>query len=433
MKLNWFSPLPPAKTGIAEYTASVLPFLRKYAEVVLWTDQTNWNSDIEKYARVRQYHCNNIPWLEINQADLNIYHIGNNPNFHKAIWQISLQCPGLVIIHDFRMQHFFTSLYGEQDGNRDDYTSHMKEYYGNEGQQAAESFWNGNLTTEYMAEYYPLTALALKNAVGAVTHTRAAFQSIKQENRWFVGYAPLPYTSKWEVETHCKKKEIAAPYRLIIFGYIGINRRLESTLEALSTLPEKKQFYLDIYGELWDTNYIQNQIEKLGISDLVTVHGFVEETTLDSALANADMAINLRYPTMGEASLTQLRIWNHALPSLVTQIGWYSEQPDNAVAFVRPENEIEDIQHYLRKFLANPEYFANMGKISQQILREKHSPEVYAQAIIRFAEKSQKFRTHTVAYELLENIGEELSSWINCESLDTQIRNIAEAIYFISG
>jgi glycosyltransferase involved in cell wall biosynthesis len=430
MKLNWFSPLPPAKTDIAEYTIRVLPVLRKYAEVVLWTNQMHWSSDIEKYAKVRQYDCNNIPWLDLNEADLNVYHIGNHPEFHHAIWQISRQCPGLVVLHDFRLQHFFAGIYREKECNRDAYICHMKQYYGVEGQQAGERFWNGNLTTEYMAEHYPLTALALKNAVGVVTHTRAVFQTIKQENRWFVGYTPLPYPSKWEAKIH--RKALAAPYRLIIFGYIGPNRRLESILEALSTLPENKQFCLDIYGDLWDKNYIQNQIEKLGISDLVKVHGFVEETKLDSALANAHLAINLRYPTMGEASGSQLRIWSHALPSLVTQVGWYTEQLENTVAFVRPEDEIEDIQEHLRNFLANPEYFANMGKIGQQLLKEKHNPEVYAQAIISFAEKSQKFRRYAVAYELVEKIGEELSNWINSESLDTQIRNVAEAVNFIS-
>ena len=41
---------------------------------------------------------------------------------------------------------------------------------------------------------------------------------------------------------------------------------------------------------------------------------------------NLELLINLRYPTMGEASLSQLRIWRHALPSMVTQVGWHEEQ-----------------------------------------------------------------------------------------------------------
>jgi len=31
MKLNWFSPLPPARTGIADYTFGILPELSRRA------------------------------------------------------------------------------------------------------------------------------------------------------------------------------------------------------------------------------------------------------------------------------------------------------------------------------------------------------------------------------------------------------------------
>ncbi|MBH8566849.1 glycosyltransferase [Nostoc sp. CENA67] len=432
MKLNWFSPIPPAKTDIAEYTMRVIPALSHYAEVLLWTDQSTWNSEVEKYAKVCQYNFVNVPWAEINEADLNIYHIGNNTNFHYETWQISQQCPGLVILHDFKLQHFFTGIYKEKQNNQQayiSYISHMKRYYGVEGEQAGVRFWNGALTTEYMAEHYPLTFLALENAVGVVTHTKEVFHTLKQKNRWLVGYAPLPYVSKWQAKT--SNKVVNAPYRLIIFGYIGPNRCLEPFLKALSNFPERDHFRLDIYGEVWDKNYICYQIQKLGLSDLVKLHGFVKESELDSALANAHLAVNLRYPTMGEASGSQLRIWSHALPSLVTQVGWYAEQPENTVAFVRPEHEIEDIQQHFRNFIANPELFAAKGKKGQQLLQEQHNPKIYAQAIISFAENSQKFRSNAVAFDLIEKVAEELSSWMNYEILNSQLEQIAEAIYFI--
>ena len=52
MKLNWFSPLPPAKTGIADYTLGLLPALSKQAEVVLWTDQSSWDRALERLRRL---------------------------------------------------------------------------------------------------------------------------------------------------------------------------------------------------------------------------------------------------------------------------------------------------------------------------------------------------------------------------------------------
>ncbi|MEH2139779.1 glycosyltransferase [Nostoc sp.] len=432
MKINWFSPLPPAKSGIAEYTSRLIPTLQKYAEIVLWTDQQHWSSSLEKYAIVRHYDLANTPWVEINQADLNVYHIGNNSDFHFAIWQISCQCPGLVVLHDIRLQHFFTGIYLEhrQKSNIDAYLFQMKKYYGIQGEQATEKFLSGYISTEYMAEFYPLTFLALENAVGVVTHTKADFQTIKQEKRWFVGYAPLPYISEWQANSQSKNNK--APYHLVVFGYIGANRGLDFLLNALSSLPEKNQFFLDIYGQVWNKSYIEQQIKLLGLSKLVKLHDFVADAELDLALANANLAINLRYPTMGEASLSQLRIWSHALPSLVTRVGWYAEQSEETVAFVRQNHEIEDIQQHLKSFLANPEYFIKMGKNGQEILHKQHNPEIYAQAIMSFGQNIQRFRRSVVAYDLIEKIGEELSNWVDCKTLDMQIKKVAEAIYFIS-
>src|SRR2546426_4376590 len=107
MKLNWFSPLPPAKTDIAHYTARVLPALSKLAEVTLWTDSGEWDKGVEKYAEVRPYRLDRMPWVSLNRADTNVYQIGNNPLFHGPIWQISRLQPGVVVLHDFRLHHFF--------------------------------------------------------------------------------------------------------------------------------------------------------------------------------------------------------------------------------------------------------------------------------------------------------------------------------------
>ena len=85
---------------------------------------------------------------------------------------------------------------------------------------------------------------------------------------------------------------------------------------------------------------MRQRIATLELKDTVKVHGYAPAADLDGALSTAGLAINLRYPTMGEASASQLRIWEHALPSLVTRVGWYASLPEDAVAHVRPENEV---------------------------------------------------------------------------------------------
>ena len=124
MKLNWFSPLLPAKTDIAHYTLRLLPALSQQCEVELWTTNDNYDSKINELARVNVYDLNAINWPQINQADINIYNIGNNQEFHQAIWKVSQHCPGIVVLHDLRLQGLFSEIY-KSENDLDSYLNQM--------------------------------------------------------------------------------------------------------------------------------------------------------------------------------------------------------------------------------------------------------------------------------------------------------------------
>lgn len=430
MKLNWFSPLPPAKTDIAGYATRVLPTLGQSADIVAWTDQPQWDSEIEKYVEVRHYDSPELPWPEVNRADLNIYHIGNNPYFHRNIWEINRRCPGLVVLHDLKLHHFFEWIYHRQPNGREIYLTEMARYYGLSGREAGEKYWIDELSIDFMADHYPLTDLALENALGVITHTQESFDILQQVKYRPVAYIPLPYVSKYSQPLIVKSS--CPPYQLIIFGYISTNRRLDSVFEALAGLPERDLFRLNIYGEIWDQNYLNSQIQKMGLHHLVTIHGFVDEIELDKALANSHLAINLRYPTMGEASGSQLRIWSHALPSLVTKIGWYASLPETAVIHISIENEVDEIQRSLRNFLAMPEAVLAMGSKGESILRTWHSSEMYSNQLMQFVEHLCRGACYGVTSKLVDNTSFHLQSWIGEEISKSELIRLAAGIHFIT-
>jgi hypothetical protein len=291
----------------------------------------------------------------------------------------------------------------------------MDRHHDWEGRTAAEAFWNGKLSIMYMSEHYPLTALAVEGALGVVVHTQDGLVGQRQENACPVAYMPLPYAPSQGPDGTCPRfgesRSGGPPYRLITFGYLNVNRRLDSLLQALSTLPDGDLFRLDIYGQVWDSAYVQAQIQTLGLQGLVKLHGFVPAEELDAALAAAHLAVNLRNPTMGESSFSQLQIWDHALPSLVSQTGWYATLPESAVAFVRPEYEVLDIQKHLNTFLADPQHFAEMGAQGHRFLEEHHRPELYAEALIDFVAEAQRFNPQAAAYDLAARVGTAMHGW----------------------
>lgn len=430
MKLNWFSPLPPARTDIAHYTQRLLPALAELCEVTLWTDQRSYDSALEKFATVRKFRLERMPWRELNHADMSFYQIGNNPDFHGAIWQVSRLLAGVVVLHDLRLHHFFDGIYRVRRRDLASYLAVMSRYYGPNGRhQAAQCYQNQARNIDYMAEHFPLTEFALEDALGVIVHTADAFEQLNACKRWPLAYAPLPFPSL-KPSREAGIPSSSSRCRLVIFGYIGKNRRLGSVLKALSSLAEKDQIHLDVYGTILDDEReLRSQISNLNLKNQVSIHGYTAEAELDEALSNADLAINLRFPTMGEASGSQLRIWSHCLPSLVSDIGWYSSLPEGTVALVRTdENEVADIEKHLRSFLARRDLFAEMGAKGRQELEKNHSPENYAQSVVALAQAAMKYRPVAAHMTLAERAARAAAKWTTPEVADENYRRVAKEI-----
>ena len=416
LRINWFSPLPPAQSGIAHYAMQILPVLAARHDVVLWTDQAQVAPEVHRLARVSRYDPASPPWRELNNAAISIYHFGNHPDFHQGIWQVSRRLPGIIVLHDLCLHDFFFMLWVHHRKDRATYLRALERWYGPEGRDSGEAFCAGGLAAETMAQQFPLTRQALDGALGAITHSSGVLEAIHETPCCPVAALPFPYPA---ADDTCFRRWLAArqaaprpPYRLVIFGYLSRNRRLEALLEALAGIPQRHQFRLEICGQLWDESHIRTQIERLRLTSLVTLHGFVPENQVEQKLSTADLAINLRFPSMGEASLSQLQFWDYALPTLVTRTGWYASLPESATAFVRPEHEVADIQTHLAAFLSDPAAFQQMGERGRQELAN-HDPEKYVEAMVAFASEALDHAPRVPALSLAQRVGSDLSEWLH--------------------
>ena len=415
MKINWFSPLLPARSGISRYAMQVLPVLAASHEVVIWTDQEQVAPEVHRIARVARYDPAAPPWREINNGAISFYHLGNQPDFHAGIWQVSAQQPGIVVLHDLCLHDFFFTLSVRRGQDRAAYLNAMERWYGQEGCRSAEAFCAGGISAESMAQNFPLTREAARNALGAITHCGGALEELHETPACPAAALDFPYAaageSRYRAWLAARDGMPHLPYRLVVFGYLNRNRRLGPLLEALAGLREREQFRLELCGQLWDESHIRHEIERLGLSSIVSLHGFLTEDEVEQKLSTAHLAINLRYPSMGEASLSELQFWDYGLPTLVTRTGWYASLPEDAVAFVRPESEVADLQSQLRAFLADPGAFRAMGERGRRLLKN-HDPERYVDALTRFAAEALRLAPRISALALAQRIGSDLTEWL---------------------
>jgi glycosyltransferase involved in cell wall biosynthesis len=382
-RLNWFSPLPPARTAIAEYAQLTLSALSRHAELVVWTDTPSWTPDIEAYASVRLWDGGN--WPALNAADATVYHIGNNALFHGWIWEVARRHPGIVVLHDTRVHELFA---GYLVHVRQDHIEYVNAVWRCHGDAAADAelLVRGETTADMLAEELPMTELAVERARGAVVHTTTALKEVAALARCSVLQLDFPYAPgpppaprAWD-----------GLLRLVMMGYLGGNRRIDPVLEAIASFPERHRLRLDLAGELQDPEILTDRIAALGLTDIVHLWGYMPPLEIDTILDRSHLALNLRYPTKGEASSAQLRIWSRGLASLVTRTGWYAELPEGTVAFVEPDDEVADLHRHFTRALADPGWLQAMGIAGRLQLERRHDPALYAAKLVEGVEQMMR-------------------------------------------
>ena len=427
MKLNWFSPVPPTPSSIALDTAAILPALSGKAEVTVWVHEASSSLTLNHQAEVRRYDPQAIPWSNINSADVSVYHFGNQTEFHGPIWQVSRQHPGIVVLHDLGLQHFFAGLLERNQISRTEYLQMMDFHHPGLGRDLAEAFLAGTKTIHEICEDAPLTGAALENAVGVAVHTKDACAQLSKLVDLPVAYVPL-FAAPLGVDVDRRWGATTDWYRIIVFGFIGLNRRLEYLIAAMHEFPSRQRYRLDIYGTIENEESIRQLIEAHGLQSVVTLHGFVSETQLNSALERSHLAINLRDPTMGEASASQLRIWQHGLPSLVTDIGWYATLPKNTVAFVRRDAELEDIAYHLENFLVSPTRYRELGENGRRYVQQHHTVEAYVDGLLGLARATIAAKPRQAVSWVAGRAGKAISRWYAEEAAPILITRLARTI-----
>ncbi len=402
MKINWFSPLPPARTDIAHYTARIIPVLSQVSDLTLWTYQQEWDKGLEHYAPVLSFKEDKLDWSKLNRADATLYNIGNDGIYHRDIFSFSQQHSGIILLHDFNLHELFEGIYRSQSDYK--YLEMLRRIYGSKGLEEGIKYINGETSKDAMITMFPFYELALNNSLGAVIHNFDNLEYASDNNPAPVFYTPLPYANENNLRplnSRISSTEKRSRLSLICFGYFGgKNRRLIPILKSLASYPKKDKLNLNIYGEIQFLDEIVSLIESLKLKKSVTFHGFAPENKLNAALDSADLAINLRYPTRGEASGSLLRTWNHALPSLVTKAGWFKQLPESCVAFVRPDAEEEDIHRHLNACLADPGHYRTMGLAGRKYLEENHSSETFVRNIMEFIPQVISYKSKAFALEL---------------------------------
>ncbi len=354
MKVAYYSPLPPERSGIADYSALLLPALARRIEVA-----------------VARRGSRRAP----RGTDLALYHVGNDPEHHWWIVEALRKRPGVVVLHDFVLHHLVAGMtLGRNEGAG--YLDAMQREAGAVGRMLAHGVIDGLLPPvwEHRAHEFPLTGEVLPFASGVIVHSRYAEKRVREH-----GYAGpvwrIPHPA-WPAPMELPAAGLPSGHFVVgAFGHLNRAKRLPQLLEAFALLRERvPKALLLLVGPL--APGFEPELQ-----EGVIHHGYVDEQRLSSLLAATDVSVSLRYPTMGETSGVVVRALGLGRPLVVSDVGWFADLPDEvAVKVPVGDDEVEVLADTLEGLVRDPARRQAMGTAARTLAEGEHELERVAEA-----------------------------------------------------
>ena len=385
MKIAYFSPMPPAKTGIATYSSHLVPKLAERCELTVFSPGvSNWQAPTN--CRIVDFKTNPIVLKSLDTYDQVIYHLGNNPWFHLDIYQVFLQRPGYVVLHDLVLYYLIAGL---------GHGGLIKEFSDNYGFNRFNEVWalidscpEKNILRYQNPASYPFLKRVLEQAQGIIVHNHASAEQLAQLGRVErVHVLPLIYYpeqrvagSHLEVTTLRSQLGVGADELLLgIFGFIGPTKRIGQVLQAVRAMLDEKPklpIKIVIIGE---GDSLKAEIAQYCLGKYVIELGFVADDQFTAYLNAVDIVANLRYPSMGESSASLIQAMSFAKPVIVTNHASFAELPDNVVAKVSyGENEISELTQILQRLLEVKGERERLGQAARQYVETHCAPDIVA-------------------------------------------------------
>jgi glycosyltransferase involved in cell wall biosynthesis len=362
VKVAHYSPLPPERSGIADYSAMLLPELEKRIDVEVVRRGARW-------------------WRRAaRESDVALYHVGNDPRHHWWIVDELRRRPGIVVLHDFVLHHLIAGMtVGRGDG--DGYLDAMQREAGAVGRMLAHGVIDGLLPPawERRAAEYPLTGEVLVEASGVIVHS--AFVERRVREYGFTGPVWRIPLAAWPIPADLPDAGLQND-RLIVgsFGHLNPAKRVPQLLEGFRLLQKScPDALLLLVGSVAPGVEFELPQDALHFD-------YVPEDRLWSLLAATDICVSLRYPTMGETSGIAVRALEAGRPQVVSDIGWFSELPDD-VALKVPVggDEVEILATHLEQLARNRALRESMGSAARAHAEREHDlgrvADAYAAAL----------------------------------------------------
>lgn len=398
-KLAYVSPLPPEKSGIADYSAELVPALAAYYDIELVVGQ-----DKVEDPRLQGFPLRTPEWLRTHahEVDRVLYHFGNS-HAHQHMFELVRDVPGIVVLHDF----FFSGVLDNLE--REGYLpgAFMKALYESHGFSGL--LWHRKEGRNPSIWRFPVNKGVLDAATGVIVHSDFSKQLAET---WYGegaadGWRTIPLlrgkpegaaSPEAKAAARARVKLAAGDYLVCTFGMLGRTKLNEELLDAYlaSPLADDPHCKLVFVGANEPGMYGATLAKKIADSparERIRITGFADPATYADYLAASDCAVQLRTSTRGETSAAVLDCLLYGVPTIVNAHGSTAAISDELLVKLPDTFSTAELADALARVRAAPQLRAELSARALAHMEREHAPahvgRLYFDAIEHVARRGE--------------------------------------------
>jgi glycosyltransferase involved in cell wall biosynthesis len=359
-RLAVFTPWPPEPSGAATYSRQLVERLADHADVdviVAGGDSDAYDRSLEP--EVRLWPAEDFDWVhELRDFERFLYVLGNSP-LHRHAMEGLVRRPGVVVAHDVRFAALYESLTPSWTENPTWTREKLYEMYGEkippaELRRAPEDPAVQDRFGIYMSQEVQAHAEKL------LVHSRYAADVLRMDRPPGAPGAEALVVGRGIPEAAIQRNGASSSGgpTLLSHGAGEHAEAIDLLMHALAGIaPDRPGAGLVLLGQLeaGAEARLDETASNLGLSGAVNLAGQLGGDEYWRALASADVAVELRTDSDGEASGSVCDCLAARVPTIVSSVGWLGELPEPTVLHVPRECAPGELAGTIRGVLDDPD------------------------------------------------------------------------------
>lgn len=393
------SPWPPQPSGVADYAAKLVAELRCDYAIDAYHDPAN-PPDSSLLGDATPIPSPLLPRLiGLRQYKVILYQMGNSP-YHAFLYPLMLALPGIVTLHDLRLTNFHETF----GARRDVEPGHLAREIAHDRPEGeivndlpAMRGERGGVPVALAARGIDLNRRVLERSRAVVVHSRWSCDRVTAMHPEHAAKIHrIPFGARREVVSPEARAAIRSRLGfevdalvLASLGFLGWGKMNEEAIEAFAVAARDEPRALLVFaGKDLDDGRASRKAEALGLGDRVRFLNCTADADLCDLTRAADIGVNLRRaPTSGETSGTLFTFLRMGIPTIVTDVDSFNDEPDEAVLRVRWRDEgLPGLIEAMRSLLGDARLRDRLGDGARRLVETEHRWPVVASRYVELIE-----------------------------------------------